>query len=64
MPIYEFKCCSCGEKFEAYCGLSGQAEEIKCPRCGKPELERIFSTFSTKSKGSLPAANKSCSRFS
>lgn len=65
MPIYEFKCCGCGESFEAYCAsLSGQGEEIKCPRCGGLELERVFSTFSTRIGGGGPApAGKSCSRF-
>jgi len=64
MPIYEFECCSCGERFEAYCGLSGPAEELKCPRCASPKLERLLSTFSSRTGSRLAPADKSCSRFS
>jgi putative FmdB family regulatory protein len=66
MPIYEFSCCACGEKFEAYCSLSPEgAEGVKCPRCGKDKLERLVSCFSAVTKqGSLTPANKRCRRAS
>jgi putative FmdB family regulatory protein len=65
MPIYEFRCSSCGEQFEAYCSLSERHEGLTCPRCGQQRLERILSSFSTRVGGGGPApAGKSCSRFS
>lgn len=65
MPIYEFRCCSCGEQFEAYCSLSERFGGLKCPRCGQQRLERLLSSFSSRAGGGGPApAGKSCSRFS
>ena len=41
MPIYEFECSACGERFEE---LSEAATELaKCPRCGSPEARRRLS---------------------
>jgi len=45
MPIYEYECTSYGEKFEAHRKMSDKDSELKCPRCGKKQLRRIFSTF-------------------
>jgi len=42
MPIYEFICKRCGEKFE----LLVPRQERKCPKCGSEDLERRFSKLS------------------
>jgi putative FmdB family regulatory protein len=41
VPIYEFRCGSCGERFEALVG-AGTATE-KCRLCGAPDAERVLS---------------------
>jgi len=46
MPIYEYKCENCGEKFEARRNIGDSDTELKCPKCGKREPRSIFSTFS------------------
>jgi len=51
MPIYEYKCPSCGEKFEARRKITDSDSELKCTRCGKRQPRRIFSTFGTASSG-------------
>jgi len=51
MPIYEYQCTNCGKKFEAYRKITDSHSEIKCPRCGKKQARRIFSTFGTASSG-------------
>ncbi|MFC1940740.1 FmdB family zinc ribbon protein [Chloroflexota bacterium] len=33
MPIYEYECPACGEKFELRRGIIDSDEEVKCPRC-------------------------------
>lgn len=46
MPIFEYRCSSCGHKFE---DIRTQAEADKvgdCPKCGKPKVERVMSAFS------------------
>ena len=49
MPIYEYECVKCGEKFEEYCHTSDlnkiKEDEIKCPNCGAAETQRVYSTF-------------------
>jgi len=45
MPIYEYKCKSCGEKFEMFRSIAASDSEIKCPRCGAQSPQRVFSTF-------------------
>lgn len=51
MPIYEYECRSCGEKFELHRGINDSDSEIKCPRCGVSNPRRLISAFSTGSKG-------------
>jgi len=61
MPIFEYMCSSCGQRFEAFVRSSDQ--EISCPKCGGKELNKVFSTFAVSSKGesSSSCADGSCS---
>ena len=34
MPIYEYKCTECGEKFEKLVASFRSAAEADCPKCG------------------------------
>lgn len=58
MPMYEYTCKQCEERFEVLVRSSGSAAPI-CPSCGG-EVSRQFSTFATvgseKSVG-LPMAS-------
>jgi putative FmdB family regulatory protein len=51
MPIYEFACKRCGERFEELVAAREEAE-LSCPRCGGGDLERRFSPFATDWKPS------------
>ena len=43
MPIYEFRCLSCGHIFEIL-SLVGEAEvSIQCTQCGGEEAQRLLS---------------------
>jgi putative FmdB family regulatory protein len=42
MPIYEYECTNCGEKFEAHRKIADSGSEIKCPKCGKSTHEGFF----------------------
>lgn len=42
MPIYEYCCRTCEERFEA---LVYASTEVVCPKCGGEKLEKQFSTF-------------------
>jgi len=60
MPIYEYKCHHCGEKFEARRSITDSDTNLKCPQCGHKNPHRIFSTFScTGSSGGSCAPSPS-----
>ena len=72
MPIYEFKCLSCGKVFELLTlkkddGKSG----MKCPKCNSLEVERILSSINVitssggkKSKQTVKSCGSgSCASF-
>ncbi len=44
MPIYEFECTACGERFEELVG-SGEAAAA-CPRCASRRTRRLISNVS------------------
>lgn len=47
MPMYEYKCKACNhlyERYESY-SASGRNGHAVCPRCGKDQGEKLFSTF-------------------
>lgn len=43
MPTYEYKCRSCGHRFEEFHKISDPPIEM-CPDCGEPAAERQIST--------------------
>lgn len=51
MPIYEYRCRKCGEKFELRLGFFHNKKNIKCPKCGTDDPERVYSPFITESSG-------------
>ncbi len=44
MPIYEFKCLKCDEFFEWLSMKMDEKNEVKCPKCGSENFERILSS--------------------
>jgi putative FmdB family regulatory protein len=54
MPIYEYKCRSCGRQFE-YLILSSTPAP-KCPSCKKKDLERLISLSAVSSESSRQAS--------
>ena len=52
MPLYEYRCEKCENRFEALVLSSG--DEINCPKCESTNLEKLFSAFGVKSANSIP----------
>jgi putative FmdB family regulatory protein len=51
MPIYEYECEECGNRFEKMQPIT--AEPLKeCPHCGKPSIRRVFHPVGVIFKGS------------
>jgi putative FmdB family regulatory protein len=51
MPIYEYKCTSCGHKKEVLQKMS-DAPLTQCPACGKATLSKLISAAGFQLKGS------------
>ncbi len=61
MPIFEYKCCSCGEDFEK---LVFGHTEIKCPKCNSIDVRKKFSVFSATGTEKPLAGTSGCSTCS
>src|SRR5688572_19115281 len=51
MPMYEYQCEACGERFEAIRKFSDPPLEI-CEKCGKGPIQRLISSPAFQFKGS------------
>jgi putative FmdB family regulatory protein len=53
MPIYEYQCQECGEKFEKFVrSMNSPGPEIRCPKCGGRKVEKLLSSFGLQVSGS------------
>ena len=61
MPIFEYKCLECDNKFEELVLRSDSA--VNCPQCKSSDVTKLVSAFSSASasgdSGKLPACGKS-----
>ena len=60
MPIYEYLCIKCGEKFELLRRVDSGDEDICCPKCGHPKPKKVFSAFSSSSDKSSSCESGVC----
>jgi putative FmdB family regulatory protein len=51
MPLYEYQCAACGERFEVIQKFSDPPAET-CTKCGKGPVERLLSSPAIQFKGS------------
>lgn len=45
MPIYEYKCVSCGYRFSRLVGVVAETAKLKCPLCGNENATPLISRF-------------------
>jgi putative FmdB family regulatory protein len=55
MPLYEYRCLSCGSEFEL---LVRVHDTPACPQCKSVELERMLSMFAVSSEQTRKASLK------
>ena len=60
MPLYEYRCQSCGARFERLirsmvaAGTDAPRSAIECPQCVSTEVERLLSTFARANSACAP----------
>ena len=45
MPMYEYRCAKCDERFEELVSVSADDSDAHCPECGSKRVERLLSAF-------------------
>jgi putative FmdB family regulatory protein len=64
MPIYEYKCRECGDKFEKLVRSATLSPativEVRCPKCSSPKVERQVSLCGCVSGGLDSTTSSSC----
>ncbi len=60
MPIYEYRCTSCGETFDKFVRSMNSQHEVECPKCGSKECKKSISLFGTSSSGASASSAASC----
>jgi putative FmdB family regulatory protein len=47
MPMYEYRCEECGNRYEELRRMSEADQDLSCPKCGSSGVERLLSAFAT-----------------
>jgi putative FmdB family regulatory protein len=55
MPIYEYICEACNERFEKI--VINKQQEISCPKCASKKASIQLSVFATASSGGGPSSS-------
>lgn len=56
MPIFEYKCDSCGTEFEKLVRRRDEAGDVSCPDCGERRLSQQYSRFAARNAESGSSA--------
>ena len=45
MPVFEYRCQKCGQKFSVLVGVTADPDDDRCPQCGSTEISKLVSRF-------------------
>jgi len=60
IPIYEYQCEECDERFELFVRSSAQQAAAICPSCGSGKVKKAVSLFGVGRTKSRSTAGASC----
>ncbi len=64
MPIYSYRCKKCSHNFDMLVGVTADAGDLVCAKCGSAEVEKTMSSFAvrmgTSNSGTPSCAGGSC----
>jgi putative FmdB family regulatory protein len=55
MPMYEYRCNSCGTVYEKLRRASDADRELECPDCESKDVRRLISAFATGGPACSPS---------
>jgi putative FmdB family regulatory protein len=58
MPIYEYRCETCGHLYEEFVRF-GEDPDLKCPECGGLEASKVVSLFGSTGAGANASSSAS-----
>jgi putative FmdB family regulatory protein len=53
MPIFEYQCAACGDRFEEFEAAGGRTP-ARCPRCGARDVKKLLSVFAVTRPSTPP----------
>lgn len=62
MPIYEYVCGDCKEKFEKLVLRRSDEAVVPCPHCGGKHTTQVYSTFATANSSTDSSSAGACAR--
>ena len=62
MPIFEYRCASCDEKFEEIVLSRNRTSKVECPRCGGKKVKPLISVFAAQTGRSSGESGECFSR--
>jgi putative FmdB family regulatory protein len=63
VPLYEYRCSSCGNRFEVLRRMGQGSEGLACPECGQEKVDKEFSTFAGATAGGSAGGCAPSGRF-
>ncbi len=60
MPIYEYKCEHCNQKYEALVKNINLTDDIGCPVCKSTKKKKLFSAFTATVSNGMSTSQNSC----
>ena len=57
VPIYEYACQGCSQKFEQLVRSMSKSQKFKCPNCGSEKTARTLSVFAVGAESSKSSAS-------
>ena len=43
MPVFEYRCATCGRRFSALVGMTAGPDDARCPHCGSLDASKLVS---------------------
>jgi putative FmdB family regulatory protein len=60
MPIFEYLCDDCGNKFEKLVRRAAEAARAECPSCGRDHVTTQVSSFAARTNGGAKDSMPAC----